>query len=220
MPIGAYFRNRFDSIRAHPIQNLIGGAAGILGGPLAGEGVRRGFDLYNNRQFENAANRSNQDLGDEIGRTAQDIWSKPISGLLRQPDDQTQQLGNALMGGYQGGFGNPGGYNVQQFYQKPSGFTGGSSQVDSILNELPGSPGFKPNVGNVGGGNPPGIGGPGGMASNFNGGSWGNGMNGGGIGSGWGNVANIGMALQALGMRGSGNRDLLSFGGFGPNTLR
>lgn len=145
-PIDA-LRERVSNFRAHPFQNIASMVAGGLGGPLGGAASRGIFNRYNQNQFDNAANTNQERVTDQMGMDTNDAMNKPLNGPLGQFEgSDNSQLANIMAGAGSGGghFGNPGGYNMSQQWQNPSGFTGGSSVVQGILDQLPGGSNFTP----------------------------------------------------------------------------
>lgn len=105
--LGDFLRSRIDRFRAHPVQGLLGGLAGMAGGPLAGQLASRGFNWFNNHEFNNSVGQANQNLGDQTDQTNRDIWGKPLNGPLGQFDGSGQGSNNGALAQAMGG----GGYN-------------------------------------------------------------------------------------------------------------
>lgn len=138
-PINA-IRERVESFMAHPVQNTVSGVLGIAH-PALGVGSRQAFRSYNNRQFDNSAQRNNARVGEMGDAAAQNAmsrspWDAPTG------DNSRADLINALMGGQRGPqqpsmgtYGgqqalNSGGYNVQNQWaqQQPQSILGGMPQ--------------------------------------------------------------------------------------------
>lgn len=166
-PIDA-LRERVNSFRAHPFQNIASMVAGAAGGPLAGQAARMGFNRYNQGQFNDAMNTNNGLVGEQMQMDTNDALNRPLSGPLGQFDAQDNGPLAQVMAGQHGpsggGYGNPQGYNMAQNWNAPS-FGGGSSVIQGILDQLPGGSNFTPlshqehqqnieNQANMGGGMP------------------------------------------------------------------
>lgn len=142
-------RNRWDNARAHPVQTGVSTVLGLLN-PALGMGSRAAFNRYNDRRFDNSAQRNNARVGEMGDAAAQNAmsrspWDAPTS------DNSRADLVQALMGGARGAqqtmapgnYGgqqalNSGGYNVQQQW--------GQSQPQSILGAMPQGPSMGPDL--------------------------------------------------------------------------
>lgn len=140
MGFGDYLRDRVDSWRNHPFQNLVGVAAGAAGGPIASEATRRLFNGYNNYSLNHAYNTGNNLINDQLGIDTNRSLNNPLSDPRLSGDNQfgasdpwangpdptrggpdrsvqNQQLSSALNGG---GGGMSGGGPSYQGYAGPS----------------------------------------------------------------------------------------------------
>lgn len=151
-----YLRNRVSSWQAHPFQNIASTLAGGFGGPAAGLGAQRGFDMYNNRRFDNSAQQFQDLTRDQTNLDTNDAMNRPLNGALGEYDRNNPYGSNAgpaqtmgPQGGPQGGGPSySGGYNSQNWNlgQMTSGNAPNqpSSFVNDILNSIstgPGQPG-------------------------------------------------------------------------------
>jgi hypothetical protein len=139
-PIAAIGR-RFDNARTHPWQAAITTALGVVN-PALGMAGRRAFSGYNNRQFDQSAQRNNSRLQQIGDAAAQEAMNRPLNGALGQFNQGHQNpLVQAMMGpsnyGGQQAL-NSGGYNVQNQW--------GQSRPQSILNAMPQKPQIGPDL--------------------------------------------------------------------------
>jgi len=166
--------------QAHPFQQLMGLGAGMLGGPLAGQGVSRAFQAYDNHNFNNAFNQAQQNTVTQGNQAMQQGMNAPLNGPLGQFDGTGggNAFAGAQAGGGLGGLGGMqgpgGGWNMSQLFgQSPAGVNG----LLDFLGQAPqgpqgsffSNPAYAPNQGGGNGG--------GGMGGGMQGGSGGFGGN-------------------------------------------
>jgi hypothetical protein len=149
-----FLRNRVDQWRAHPFQQIASTVAGGFGGPAAGFAANRGFDAYNNNQFNNSAQTGYDRSQQQTNMDANSAISSPLNGPLGNYDRSGQSPygsvqgggGQGDMGGSSGGMagGGPsyGGYQgPTQSSQQWMGNTGGFQGIQNQMNgSAPGQP--------------------------------------------------------------------------------
>lgn len=136
-------RERWDNARAHPVQTGVSTVLGLLN-PALGMGSRAAFNRYNDRRFDNSAQRNNARVGEMGDAAAQDAmgrspWDAPtgensradlVNALMGGSPGRQQTMGPGNYGGQQAL--NSGGYNVQSQWAQ--------QQPQSILGAMPQSP--------------------------------------------------------------------------------
>lgn len=196
----ANLRNSLQNVQAHPFQSLVRGFAGAVN-PGLGFAAGRGFDAYNARQFNNAADAANERMAEQGNRAAQGAMDKPLKGPLGQYNDNSA-LASALSGRQADG-----GWNMSQAFGPQQSNWSQSGNPGGLLSFLGQPNAGGPNLGGLdqaiaaanGGSTPRSNGGmSGGGFGNFSGGNnWGGGFGG-------SMMSNLGMASGVQG-----------FGGFG-----
>lgn len=137
-------RSRIDNWRAHPFQNIASGLIGALA-PGAGEVAHAGFNRFNDYSLNHAQGINQARVTDQMGADTNDAMNRPLGGSLGGFEDSGNgPLAHAITGsgGYQGNYGSNQGWNQAQNWSNPSGFTGGSSVINDLMNQLPGGSNF------------------------------------------------------------------------------
>lgn len=197
MSIGDRIQSRWDTMTTHPLQTLLGLGAGALipGGGLV---ANRLFNNYNNNQFNNSADRLQQNITNQGQHAGNNFMDKPLDGPLGNVSGgqgSNSDLAQAFLGG--GNQANSGNLNMyNQFGRNTQSY--GSPNVGGLLDFLGQAP----------------QSGPGGTFAN------GGPMNTGGMGS-FGGLGGFGQgAYGGLGNMGSlGSQGQLSGSNIGANTV-
>jgi len=116
-------QNRWNNIQAHPLQNLasLGLGAMVPGGGLL---ANRLFGYYNNGQFNNSADRLQQNITNQGQHAGQSFMDKPLNGPLGSVQGGNAGLAQAFLGNM-GSPANTGNLNMSNFFGRGTqGFSG------------------------------------------------------------------------------------------------
>jgi hypothetical protein len=206
--VGQRIQNRWENIQAHPIQNLISGVSGRLA-PGSGIGLNKLFQYYNDHNFNNAADRLQQNITDQGQRAGNNFMDKPLDGPLgsvQGGQGNNSDLAQAFLGG--GNQANSGNLNMSNQFGNFGHGSYNSPNVGGLLDFLGQAP----------------SNGPGGTFANGGAMQHGSdpGSQGGGMGGGFGGLGGFGQGggYAGLGNMGSlGSQAQLSGSNIGANTV-
>lgn len=111
----------FDNARAHPWQTLLGIGAGTLI-PGAGFALGRGFNAWNNHQFNNAVTQAGQNTATAGNQAMNQAMGQPLGGVL------------GMVG--QGGSAPGTGWNMSSMYSAPNNNWSQPSNPGGLLDFL------------------------------------------------------------------------------------